>query len=259
MSRSRGRTRAGLVLLVLALLTVGCRDAPAPTGEVSEAPSTVPPTTLPPTTALGRPRETTTVPVDIAGGKARIQGMVQGPQGPVEGATVRIERIVGTQTSATDLSAGPGGTFNLGDIRGGRYRLRAWKQPDLLQVTPDAFFLAADESKVIDLKLVRTSEVALNTTTEPARLPSDETFSIRIFLYAGSVGGAGELQAVPRANVAMQIIPGPGFAVVGGDKATTDSAGNVTFRARCTRPGPPGGDVAFSTFKLPLDLPVCPG
>src|SRR5437763_11830013 len=91
-------------------------------GEVSEGVSTLPTSTLPPTTALGRPRTTTTVSADIVGGQARIQGTVQGPQGPVQGATVRVERIVGSQTAATDLSTEPGGGFNLGDIRGGIYR-----------------------------------------------------------------------------------------------------------------------------------------
>jgi hypothetical protein len=177
----------------------------------------------------------------------------------VPGASVRIERIVGTQTTATDLTAGPGGGFSLGDIRGGRYRVRAWKQPDLFQMEPEVFFLAADEVKRVELRVVKTSEVAIRVTTEPARLPAEETFSIRIFLYAGTVGGDGTLQATPRANVAMQLLPGPGFTAVGGDKGTTDSAGNVTFHGRCTKAGPPGGDVAFSTFRLPLDLPTCPG
>lgn len=256
------RARAGLAVLCLCLC-VGAeacsRGDGARPGIVTEGSSTVPPTTIPPTTALGRPRATTTIPVDIAGGQARIQGQVIGPQGPVSGATVRVERIVGSETAATDLATVGGGTFNLGDIRGGRYRLRAWKTPDLFQEEPEAFFLAADENKTIDLRLAKTSDVAIRTTTEPATLPAEETFSIQVFLYAGSVNGEGALQAIPRANVPMQIIPGPGFAVVGSDRDTTDSSGNATFRARCTRGGPPGGDVSFSTYKLPLSLPTCPG
>lgn len=255
------RWGSGLVLVVLAVAVASCRDTPPQErpGEVSQGTSTLPTTTVPPTTAAGRPRETTTIPVGIAGGQARISGVVQGPQGPVPGANVRVERIVGDETAATDLSTGPGGSFNLGDVRGGRYRVRAWKQPDLVQVEPQAFFLAADESKVIDLKLARTSDVAISTTVEPRPPPTSDPFSIQVFLFAGSVGAGGELRAIPRAGTPVQLVPGPGFAVVGTDRATTDAEGNVTFRARCTRPGPPGGDVIVSTIRLPLDLPGCPG
>jgi hypothetical protein len=248
-----------LLLLVTAACEPGGPRQAAPT-TVPTVPVTEPTTTVPAvttTTKPGPPRSTTTVVVDVSPGNARISGTVLGPQGPVAGAVVRVERLVGDEVAAVDVNAA-GGAFTLPSVRGGRYRVRAWKTPDLYQPQPEAFFMAADEQKSLELRLTQVSAFNVQTTVEPDPLPAGEPFSITVFLYAGSVNSEGILQANPRAGQEVQISLGPGLGLTSPDRARTDGAGRVTFGAQCRTPGPQRAELLVSAdVRLPLAIPDC--
>ena len=257
--------KARIVVLLLVLALAACQG-----GSDEAAPTTVPTTAPPPTdapvttapatttsTVPGPPRSTTTLAVDVAPGNARISGTVLGPQGPVAGASVRVERLVGDEVGTLDVSAA-NGSFNLPSVRGGRYRLRAWKAPDLYQPTPEAFFLAADEQKSVELRLTKVGPVNVETTVEPTPPPREEPFTIAIFLYAGSVNGEGFLQANPRAGQEVEVALGPGLGLTSSNRAKTDGGGKASFSARCRTPGPQSGELRISAeVRLPLALPDC--
>jgi hypothetical protein len=264
--RSRRLARLG-VALALVPAAASCRDsgegaAPTTAPAATEVTTTVQPTTTQSTstttTKPAPPRTTTTIPADIAPGEARISGTVTGPQGLVAGATVRVERLVGDEVATLDVTAA-NGSFALGSVRGGRYRLRAWKQPDLVQTEPEVFFLAADEMKTVELRVVKVSEVNVQATVDPNPIRGNETFAITLFLYAGSVSDQGVIQAAPGAGVPVQLVLGPGLGFQGPDKGTTDAGGNVTFRASCRASGPQSADaVIASSARVPVALPPCP-
>ncbi len=254
--------RALLLLAVLTLLATGCRDSePAP------PPSTLPPettTTVPATTTTvivtvpGRPRMTTTIPVQVQGGGASISGTVTGPQGLVERATVRVERLVGSEVATTDLNA-TSGRFAINNVFGGHYRLRAWNEPDLVQLEPEVFFLAADEVKTLDLKVIRVSDLSVETTTDPNPPPANDVFTATVFIYAGTVRDEGLLQAIPRASLPVLLMPGPGLTLQSPSTATTDGGGRAAFRLRCTAAGASTADLIVANTPVRLDLPPCPG
>src|SRR5947209_8743754 len=181
-----------VLLVVMLAMAGGCTSSKTKTPPTTVAlPTTVEDTT---TTALvtvpGRPRPTTTLPTDILGGQARISGTVSGPQGLVTTATVRVERLVGSQVATMDVVA-TAGMFSLTNVNGGHYRVRAWNRPDLLQPEPETFFLAADENKTIDLKVVRVADLNLETTVDPDPPPASDPFTAVVFVYAGSVSDQG--------------------------------------------------------------------
>jgi hypothetical protein len=199
-----------------------------------------------------------TDPTDIQGGAATIMGSVTGPQGAVTGATVRVQRTVGTQTTTMDLTSS-GGLFNLQAVRGGAYEVQAWKQPDLLLTTPQTFFLGATEVKTLSLPLTLISAVNARTTVTPSPPPAQSPFTITVLLYAGSVGGQGTLLATPRANQPVTFQPGNGLSLQSSGQASTDSGGNASFSVQCVVPGPPSANLMVSTLKIALvDLPPCP-
>jgi len=259
----RGVAAAVLLLLVAAACSGG-GPPPPPT-----VPATVPDDPSPPTAPSapttpttfsavpGRPRTTVVEPVDMFGGAARIAGRVSTPQGPVVAATVRVERLVDDQVDTRDLNAFDG-SFSLGDIRGGAYRVRAWKLPDLLLLDPEVFFLAADESKTLDLQLSRVADVNVRTTLDPARPPAEGPYNVTIFLFAGTVSDQGTLNAIPRPQTPVQLEAGNGLTVVGTDRGQTDANGRVRFTVRCVAAGPVNAEVLVSTFRLNLGLPPCP-
>lgn len=250
--------------LVLLLVTAACSGNGSPS--TTTAPSTVPvEETLPPAPSTpttfsaipGRPRTTLTEPVDMLGGGGRIGGKVLGPSGEVIGATVRVERLVNDQVATRDLNAFDG-SFQLAGIRGGAYRVRAWKQPDLLLFEPEVFFLAADEVKSFDLRVSKVSDVNIRTTLEPAAPPAQDPYSVTILVFAGTVSNEGALQAIPRPQTPVQLVVGSGLTVVGSDRGMTDSNGRVRYQVRCLAAGPVVADLLVSTLRISLGLPPCP-
>src|SRR5438067_11007718 len=65
---------------------------------------------------------TTTTSIPLGPGGASISGTVNGPNGPVPGATVHVERLVGDGVGATDVASNAAGQFLVPNVLGGRYR-----------------------------------------------------------------------------------------------------------------------------------------
>lgn len=254
-------------MLALILLAAACGggddDATAPTTTqfVDTTIETSTTTAAPPSTATtmpGRPRQTTTIPTDLGPGTARIQGSVSGPQGPVAGATVRVERLVGDDVASIDVVAADG-RFTVPSIRGGSYRVRAWRSPDLALTTPEVFFLAADETKTVDLRLTRVTDVSVRVDLDVDRLPPSDPFTVTVTVYSGTVSNQGTVQGVSRAGVPVQVAVGAGLSLQSADRATTDASGRAAFRMRCTAPGPVAADAVVDSSRISLGLPSCPG
>lgn len=255
-----------MLLLTAAAVTAcgsGERATPATTtlpDEVVDTSAPAPSTTVPitVTTVPGRPRTVTTLPVDISGGQARISGTVVGPGGIVPNAVIRVERLLGAEVSTLTVTSTASGSFSLPSVRGGHYRMRAWRVPDLLMLQPEAFFLAAEEQKYLDLRLIGVGELNLRVATDPAVLPREAPFSIVITAYTGEVTPDGTLQGTSRNGLAVQFVVGQNLGLQGPDKGTTDAVGMATFRAKCTGAGPAAADVIAGAVRLALALPDCP-
>lgn len=271
--RLRPATALGLALgLTLGLGATGCSSAggrATPTTEAGTATSRVSEVTRATvrqtsTTAIsvvtvpGSPRQTTSVPGGLGPGQARITGTVVGPSGPVSGAVVRIERLAGGAAGSTDLTSGQGGGFVLASVLGGSYRVRAWKSPDLAQVQARSFFLAADESRNLELKVDRFGNVNVRVKADPEPLPPVDPFTLTVLVYTGTVAPGGELLATPRPGLVVQVVPAGDLVLVGANQATTDANGVVTFRLRCSDGGPADGEVVASGGRFPLGLDTCP-
>ena len=250
-----------VLLVVMVAVASGCISSKSKTPPTTVAPSTTvvdDTTTTAFVTVPGRPRTTTTLPTDILGGGARISGTVSGPQGLVTTATVRIERLVGSNVATMDVVA-TSGMFNLTNVHGGHYRVRAWNRPDLFDPEPETFFLAADENKTIDLKVVRVADLNLDTTVDPNPPPANDPFTAIVFVYAGSVSDQGTLQAIPRASMPVLLTVGPGLQIQGAPMSVTDANGRVAYRLRCLAAGQQGADLILANVRMSLSLPPCPG
>jgi hypothetical protein len=229
-------------------------EEPTTTTEVATTTTTTTTTTIP-----GRPRTDPTVPAEIGGGTARISGTVVGPAGAVANATVRVERFVGDQVTALSVTTAAGGQFNVPSVRGGNYRLKAWRAPDLILLQPEALFLGAEEAKTVELRVANVSDLNVQAAAEPVPLPREEPFTVTVTLYSGVVAADGTLSGTSRPQVNVQLVPSAAFGVEGSDRAVTDAAGRASFRARCTTPGTPRADVVIGAVRLPIALPNCPG
>jgi hypothetical protein len=252
-----------LALIVAAVAGACSDDKPA------AAPATAPPTTLattttaPPTTSTTVRTSTTTsttrttLAVSIGPGEAFIGGSVIGPQGPVDGATVKIERLVGSAVASEEVTTSGGGAWRKDSVLGGAYRIRAFRAPDLSQSTVETFFLAAGERKTVDLRLTRTDGERITAVINPSPPRVNQSAVLTIQVGVGQVDAQGRPAVIPRAGVLLQLSPGPGQVLESSAQALTDGTGSASWRLRCVAEGPNPVSLTVGTGVTQVNLPPC--
>ncbi|HUF33304.1 MAG TPA: carboxypeptidase-like regulatory domain-containing protein [Acidimicrobiales bacterium] len=247
MSLSHGRGRHVVVLLAPLLLAtiVGCSS---PRGfQALPEPETV--TTLE-ATSTSRPdrsqvrlREvrgtttTTTVAIVGAGGDATLVGRVDGPNGPVGGATVLIERFVGGEVAAVMVPTAPDGTWNLPDVLGGRYRIRAWRVPDLALIRPTILFLRSGQTRGVEQRLELVERERVDTVAAPNPPIVDEPTNLKVRLSTWAVDDDGIVRSRPRPGVSVRLGGTGSWSVRSANPVTTGSDGSATFTLVCQTTG----------------------
>lgn len=207
MSRLLGRRGRALALVAALVLVAACTDD-TDDSDVQPAPTTRPST---PTSVVDRssialagvPGETTTTIVER--GTAVITGEVRGPGGTVPGATVRIERLVAGREVRTDVVTGPDGRYVLGGVPGGRYRLRAFSAPSLVQLDPDIRFLADGEEHVLDLRVEQQGGLVVRADVAPDTPIVGEAVNLVAMVGTRTVSRDGVVTTAPVAGATVEL------------------------------------------------------
>ena len=231
-------------LVVLSVFLVrGCGTASVP---LVHPPPGV---TLPPETATTAPVDltgvqlaavdgTTTLPPLADSGTSHLSGTVNGPQGPVPAATVHVEHLVNNRSNAIDVSTDAAGHWDLPNIAGGRYRVRAFLAPTLAQAEPEIFFLTEGEQKTVDLSVdgfTGVPEVAVAFAPDPPNLGQPTSIVVRVTHRA--VGSDGVVRGAPIAGASVTFNTSDGWAVTGSPTVGTNENGDATFVVECRKVG----------------------
>lgn len=228
------RTVLAVAVMVAAAACSGPDQAvPAPATTTSIAPATsmattvVVPTTLDP----GVPRSTTTIVQSLGPGDAALSGTVSGPEGPVAGAVVRVERLVGGRPAVADLRTDDEGSWNLSSVLGGPYRVGAYRLPDLGLFEPQQFFLGAAERRAVGIMLTRFGENTIIARVDPTPPKTNISSRLTVRVGTGRIGDDGALviDAVP--FVRLQLVS-EGLAIES-PVQQTDGDGRVSWNVRC--------------------------
>lgn len=246
----------GAVVLVVAACSGSgskptAKVAPKPTAPLQTSTTAVNLLTVP-----GNPRTSTSLSTDINGGGATIVGTVSGPDGPVGDATVHIERLIGEQATSVDVRAA-NGSWQLGAVQGGRYRVRAWRAPDLAQLDPEVFFVGGTETKQVTLRMSRFGELSVIGASDPAPLVVGEQGNLLTQVVAGSVDNAGFVSARPRPGLAVQLVASTGMTLDGPDKQVTDGEGRNGWRITCTAAVPPTPVLVIGAARFAVVVAAC--
>jgi hypothetical protein len=259
--------RRVLALAVVALLGASCgggSDDPSPdttapaTTAVIEV-TTVPPTTAPvpqTTIARGSPRTSTTQATTMGPGNARLVGTVNGPEGPVTGAVVKVERFVGSEVATADVRS-QGGNWSLDSVLGGSYRVTIFRPPDLAQSAAEVFFLGADETKTINTSLIRLGESSITATIDPNPPAVGLPAVLVVRFGSGGVDGEGRVVVTPRPNVRVQLNVGPGLGLETAPVVVSDGTGAASWQVRCLAPGQVTASILVGNASSALALPPC--
>lgn len=253
------------VLLLLALVAVACSSgkpaAAPPTTPVTEstlppAPSTTATTAKPTTTSSTVPRTTVTSLVTIGPGDAFLGGTVSGPQGPVDGATVRVERLVGKSVASQDVVT-TGGSWQLPSVLGGSYRVRAFKAPDLAQSDVQTFFLAANERKTVDFKLAAAGGDRITASISPNPPKVGQPATLIVTVGTGRVDDQGRPSITPRPGVVLILGGNQGYVVDSSPQAVTDGNGAAAWNVHCVVEGATSLSLTVGAGLTTVNLPAC--
>jgi hypothetical protein len=191
-------------------------------------------------------------------GKASLNGAVVGPEGPVPGAVVHIERLVGDAAANLEVATAADGTWVLNGIIGGRYRVRAWRPQDLTLVKPEIFYLSDGEQRAVHLQLARYT--GLNVTFAMAPNPPNvgEPANLVVEVVQQSVDLQGVVRGTAVPGARAELFGGGEWHVDSPNPATTDANGLAVWQLTCRSPGKQQLNVIVaSTQQFPLDLPAC--
>lgn len=212
----------------------------APDGAATPTTSAIASTTVPPALVdLAPVAGTTTTTEPIATGTARLVGSVVGPTGPLGGAVVRVEHIVGAQISTVDVASAPDGRWELVDIPGGRYRVRAFQAPLFAQAEPMLFFMPDGEERRLDLTTDDFAELGVAVAVAPIPPIPNQPLNLVVQVTRRTVGSDGTIRAEPVAGQIVELLgTGTWARLTPSPTATSDGRGEVSYLATCRSPGP---------------------
>jgi hypothetical protein len=230
----------------------------------------------PPSTAHDASGSTTTVTSDLTGislapvgstppttvvltpGAASLSGIVIGPAGPAPGALILVERLVGDSVGGKVVPAAPDGTWKLPGIRGGRYRVRAWRAPDLSMTTPQILLLGAKDNQNVNLTLMAFNGQNLTAAIAPTPPTVGQVSTLVIQATQQTVGSDGVVRGAPLPGANVFAFAAGTVVLSGTNPGTTDAGGRMVLSLECSSFGPVGlsGSInSLNTFSL--TIPDC--
>ena len=262
-------------LAFTALVAAACTDddaGPSPTTEATT------PTTLADYTGVVLPGvggETTTTIEEK--GTARLVGTVSGPEGLLAGATVRIERLVDGREVRHDVLTGPDGRWELRDVPGGRYRVRAFLAPVYAQTKTEVKFLTDGDEHSFDLKVDDQRGVVVRADVAPDQPLVDNAVNLVVLVVQRVVGEDGVVRATPLTGTFVELTglgrwvardddtttttfdDGSGGSSALDQGATLSGTGRALFELHCIEAGAPGLALRIPVLVIPPPAPAGTG
>ena len=178
----------------------------------------------------------TTTTIALGPGPMTIVGKVEGPEGVVAGAFVELERLVGDASASTRVPTAADGTWNLANVLGGRYRVRAWRAPDLVSRT-QVVFIESTRERAVELRVEPVGGVRVDAAVAPDPPIVDEQVNLELRVAERTVDSEGIVRDTPRSGVSVAIGGTGRWESDSPNPSTTGPDGTTTFRLTCEDEG----------------------
>jgi hypothetical protein len=187
--------------------------------------------------SLGGVAGSTTIGVAMGPGGATLNGNVVGPTGPIPGATVHVDRVVGDSSASTEVQTAADGTWTVAHVLGGRFRVRAWRAPDLALTTPQIIYMGATETRALTLQLDQYQGVSVTPSVAPDPPVIAQPANLAVVVANATVDAKGVVRFQPIPAVQVQLSGAGQWAIGGTNPATTAADGTASWPVECTVPG----------------------
>ena len=261
------RRLAGVFVVGTALLLpllAGCskdegKALPAP--KPSETTTTTEPidltsVSLEPIAVTGKETSTTR---PLGGGKAAIFGKVVDSEGhPVPGAFVRATYYGDpNKPEVIEALALEDGTYRFEQVLGGRWRVRAWKAPELATLEDYTFFLGYTEQRPLDLKVKAAVDYVVTSNVAPNPPFIGAPVELAVAVMTQSVDENGVVHRTPVAGAAVTLNVLGKWSLVGDATQATEFNGRAAWELTCTEVGQQTVTAIVAGREWPLNVPPC--
>jgi hypothetical protein len=132
-------------------------------------------------------------------------GTVSAPSGPLGGATVRIDRLVAGRVLRHDVITAADGRWELRDVPGGRYRVRAFQAPTYAQPTAELRFLVDGEEHSFDLRVEEQGGLVVRADAAPDQPQVDAPVNVVVLVAERTVSPDGIVRSTPLSGVFVEL------------------------------------------------------
>ena len=254
---------AAAVALLLPLLAGCSKDegTALPPPDPAETTTTTEPVdltqvSLAPISVDGKPTSTTR---PLGGGKAAIFGKVVDADGKVvPGAFVRATYYGDSNKPEVieALSGGDGG-YRLERLLGGRWRIRAWRTPELATLDDHVFFLGYTEQRQVDLKVKAASDIVVTSSMAPNPPFIGSPVELAVLVLTQSVDEEGIVHRAPVGGAAVTLTITGKWSLDTDPTQATDHNGRAAWVLTCAEVGSQPISAFVGTRDWPLNVPGC--
>jgi hypothetical protein len=255
---------AGLPVLLLALALAGCSK-----GDGKALPKPKPGDSSTSTTAPADYTQVGLIGVDPGKapsttrpsiGEASIAGRVLDSDGaPVPQALVRATYFPPdpSKPEVIEVLSGDDGGYRFEKLLGGRWRIRAFKAPQLATLEEPAIFLGAQEQKALDLKVKAATGLVVTAKIAPdvPLLGWPAELAARVFSETVTADGAVARTAVAGAPISLSITGS--WSLQTPNAQSTDTDGVARWTMSCGAEGTQPISAVVNGQEFPVTVPSC--
>lgn len=253
---------SGLVLLLP--LLAGCskdEGKALPVPKPGETTTTTEPVdftqvSLEPIAVKGKPTSTTR---PLGGGKASIAGRVVDTDGnSVPGAIIRATYYGDTnKPEVIEALSLEDGTYRFDQVLGGRWRIRAWRTPELATLDDHTFFLGYTENRRVDLKVKAATDYVVTSSMAPSPPWTGSPVEVAVLVMSQTVDEEGVVRRSPVGGAAVTLnIIGKWYLGTDATEAT-EFNGRAAWTITCTEVGPQQITAIVGGREWPISIPAC--
>jgi hypothetical protein len=195
----------------------------------------------------------------LGGGKAAIFGRVIDPDGNnVPGAFVRATYYGDpNKPEVIEALALEDGTYRFEQVLGGRWRVRAWKTPELATLEDNTFFLGYTEQRQLDLKVKAAVDYVVTSNMAPSPPFIGSPVELAVAVMSQSVDENGVVHRSPIAGAAITLNVTGRWSLVGDPTQATEYNGRAAWQLTCDEVGPQTITAIVAGREWPLNVPPC--
>lgn len=175
--------------------------------------------------------------VAMGGGTASLRGTVVGPDGPVAGATVEIQRHTEAGIGSRLLTTSEEGEWSVRGMPGGRYRVRAWLPALLTMGGSEVRFVEAGEVADFTFSLWGIDPSPGLELVDAGPIYEGSTGEVAVVASRRSIDADGFIVTTPLPGVGIDVEVTPDVVLLSSSSGTAGVDGAARFTIGCPAPG----------------------